>query len=120
LGEIFAKFGREIELFCKRWSGILRQKAGIPANKPPGMAGSCSAKDGREFCGKKPGFLQTNGREWPGTCPQKLENFCALIENGFGCGRTWLIISDSAAGGLPGNLWLFFRRSSPARLDWNL
>jgi hypothetical protein len=70
---------------------------------------SCSAKDGREFCGKKPGFLQTNGREWPGTCPQKLENFCANIENGFGCGRFWLIISDSAAGGLPGNLWLFFR-----------
>ena len=43
---------------------------------------SCSAKDGREFCGKRPGFLQTNGREWPGTLPQKFKNFTALSRMG--------------------------------------
>ena len=36
--------GNGRELFCKRWSGILRQKAGIPANKRPGMAGNFAAK----------------------------------------------------------------------------
>ena len=39
---------------------------------------SCSAKDGREFCGKRPGFLQTNRREWPGVVLQKMVgNFAA-------------------------------------------
>ena len=90
---------------ASRWPGILqadgreilRQKAEIPANKRPGMAGNFAAKIRKNL----PGFRQT-------------------LANGFAPGRSWLIISDPAAGGLPGNLWLFFRQSSPARLDWNL
>ena len=35
-----------------------------------------------------------NGREWPGTCPQKLEKFCALIENFREWVRSWPNLAD--------------------------
>ena len=61
-----------------------------------------------------------NGRELCRKNSKISAIFRESLANGSAYSRSWPIICDSAAGGLPGNLWLFFRRSSPARLNWNL